>query len=171
MKIQKLGGSLAAAISIFALSAPVLADHTCGEVITNLKGQAADLRCETDIYGDYLETEVPIWQFKGKTSAKYGCQVHDKLAKLLHELRTTEPPPQGGKNGNGNGNNQARGAANDLDDDKFDSAIDQLMLFWNTIEYDAKLNMDDYPNSEDRAREQQDLALIAIDDINNCRNL
>ncbi len=131
MNIKKIGGSLAVALSMLALNCVVMAVCDVGTISTDIKDQATALRCESLGNGTYIGD--PIWQYKG--DGNKGCVVHEKLAKLLWELRdgSTPPPIK-------NGNNLAKGAANDMDDGKFQSAIDQLQRFWDTIEYEAVLN-------------------------------
>ena len=154
MNIKKIGSGLVVAISMLAFNAAAQADHNCGSQIDGIKTIELWLNC------DKTWTDDPIWQFQGgkgknKDVTTDGCEVHKKLSKLLYELRTDEPPIQGGKNGKGNGNNQARGAANDLDDHKYQSAVDQLQLFQDTIENDAKLNPDFEPTDLPYYRDAQ----------------
>ena len=156
MNIKKMSGSLAVAVSLLALNGVAMAGD-CSLESTDIKLQAATLRCE--FLGNGTYTGDPIWQFKGK--GEKGCVVHEKLAKLLYELRT-DPPPEQKK-----GNNKAKGAANDLDDHKYQSAIDQLQLFIDTIEYDAVLNPD-YKGAADAAREQQNWAVDMQNQILSC---
>jgi len=147
MNIKKLSGTFAVAVSLLALNSVAMAGD-CSVQSTDIKDQAVALRCEALGNGTYVGD--PIWQYRGK--GEKGCVVHEKLAKLLDELRTEEPPQQK------KGNNKAKGAANDLDDHKYQSAIDQLQRFWDTIEYDAVLNPDN-PGAVDAAALQQEWAV------------
>lgn len=150
MNIKKIGGSLAVALSMLALNGVVMADCDVGTISTDIKDQATALRCD-GLGGSYKG--APIWQYKG--DGDKGCVVHEKLAKLLWEVRdgSTPPPIK-------NGNNLAKGAANDMDDGKFQSAIDQLQRFWDTIEYEAVLNRKNIGASD--AAEAQQLWAVGV---------
>jgi len=130
MKIQKIGGSLAVALSLVAFGTAMADEASCLAVGDDIQYLSQELRCDPDGYW----TGPAIWQYKGK--GELGCIVHEKLAKLLYEERT-EPPPEIKK-----GNNLAKGAANDVYDGKYQDAIDQLQRFIDTILYDARLNKD-----------------------------
>ncbi len=139
MNIKKIGSGLVVAMSMLAFNAAAQADDNCKSQIDKIRMLELQLNC------DKTWNLEPIWQFqagkgKNKDVTTDGCEIHSKLSRLLYELRTEEPPIQGGKNGKGNGNNQARGAANDLADHNYQSAVDQLQLFEDTIANDAKLN-------------------------------
>jgi len=146
MIIKRLGGSLAIAVSMLAFSMTAFA-QACDVESAEIKYMADVLVCGKD-GGQW--NDAAIWQFKGKNGD--GCEVHTKLAKLLYEERTDEPPPRK------KGNNVAKGAANDLDDGKYQSALDQLQLFIDTIVNDAKLN----PNNPDAAEQADDWVTWAM---------
>ena len=162
MNIKKMSGSFAVAISVLALCAPTMADD-CTEVSDGIKAMAYNLQCKPEGAWD---TEA-IWQWKGK--GELGCAVHAKLAKQLHVPFDPDKPPPKKK-----GNNIAKGAANSLDDHKYQDAIDHLQNFWDTIEYNARLNSDDREDNREAealADEQQEIAQMLIgqiDPLNGC---
>jgi len=138
MNIKKICGSLAVAISMFALSATASAgeyfDCPIGDrdaTVTEIIDMATALRCD----GDFSSPENPglwshvdpIWQWKNKP--ENGCIVHTKLARLLYEERNFDDSSSKPRM---NKNNLAKGAAQDLTEDtvaKDDSARAQLMKF------------------------------------------
>lgn len=128
MNIKKIGGSFAVAISMLAFNAVAQAD--CTVESAEIKLQADWLLCAKD---GGKETQA-IWQFKGTKGD--GCEVHKKLAKQLY-VPHDEPPLGRGK---GKGNNIAQGAANSLDDEKYEDALMHLQTFIDTIRESAKLN-------------------------------
>ncbi len=134
MIIKKIGGSLVATIAMLTLGNAALADDYCATESNEIKYMSDMLICSKD-GGQWSQ---PIWQYQGKKGD--GCVIHSKLAKLLYVPRDPDgtKPPVGGKNGKGG--NLASGAANDLVDHKYQSALEQLQGFQNTIEFDAKLN-------------------------------
>lgn len=160
MNTKKMGAALAVAIATLTLNGPVLANDACSDTSFKIKYMTDMFICATH-GGQWPQA---IWQFKGKKGD--GCDVHDKLAKLMYVVRDEEPPKPGGKKGKGN--NLARGAANDLDDHKFQSAIDQLQLFWDSIEYDAKLNTKN-DNADVEADDWQAFAIQMQAEIQGCR--
>lgn len=170
MNIKKLGSSLAA-ICILTLSSPVMAGDCLG-VAKDIEDWAKDLVFTNDrVAADGItivrgwvdpagvtQTKA-IWQFKG-TGAK-GDAVHAKLAKQLFEERAdydpnTMPPYKGAKTEKGG--NLAAGAANMLRDGNYEGALLHLQNFWDTIEYNAKLNSEN-PDAETQADDQQAEAL------------
>ena len=160
MNIKKMSGSLVAAISVLALSAPAMAGD-CDEVADAIEAAANNLNCTTD--GITGWTGDAIWQWKGK--GELGCAVHAKLAKQLYTpFDPSKPPPKK------KGNNDAKGAANALRDHKYESAILHLQTFWDTIEYNARLNSDN-PDAAAQADAQQEIAMLfmgEIDAVNGC---
>jgi hypothetical protein len=135
MKIRKLCGSIAVAISMFALSGTASAEIDCNDLVGEIQTMARELRCNDTVTPvGWWPTDNAIWQWKGK--GEMGCELHQKHARLLDEERTESPPEKK------KGNNIAKGAANDLLDGKNQSAYDQLTLFIDRIIYDAKLNGD-----------------------------
>ena len=168
MNIKKMSGSLVAATLLLGLNTVAMAD--CATVISDTEDLAAMLRCEVDV-GTW-DNNNAIWQWKGKGSM--GCAVHRKLAKQLNEERDeydseTMPPYKGAKNKNGN--NVAAGAANDLRNGKFESALAHYQTFMDTIMYSAKVNTgfvatDDFASADAAAQfffdEAYDLQQAAI---------
>ena len=152
MKIRKWQAVLTATIATMTLSGPAMAEHKCSAQIEQLRdGLVQRLSCNKTWDDD------PIWQFQGgkgknKDVDTDGCSIHEKLSALIYEKRTEEPPKLGGKKGKGN--NLAKGAVNDLIDHKFQSAIDQLQRFQDTIEYDAVLNPDPDFSAEGHTAEE-----------------
>jgi hypothetical protein len=148
MIIKKLGGSFVAAMAILALSAPAMAGD-CTDVAYAIKAASTNLICGD---ADANWTGPAIWQWKGK--GELGCAVHEKLAKQLFVLH--DEPPLG--RGKGKGFRLAKGAANALLDHKYEDALLHLQNFWDTIEYNAKLNSDN-PDAAAQAEAQQALAM------------
>jgi len=149
MKTRKWQAVFAATIVTLTLSSPAMAGDCAADKaqIDQLELLVQNLSCG----GDW-PVGNPIWQgAKAKGKNKDAdvdpalCSIHEKLLKLIYEERTEEgaPPKPGGKNGKGN--NLAKGAVNDLRDYKFQSAIDQLKLFEDTIEFDAVINPEFIP--------------------------
>lgn len=161
MKIKKMSGSLAVAVTVLALSAPAMAGD-CDDVADAIEAAANNLICTTD-GGLTGWTGDAIWQWKGK--GELGCAVHKKLAKQLFvPFDPSKPPPKK------KGNNDAKGAANALRDHKYESAILHLQNFWDTIEYNARLNSDN-PDAAAQADAQQEIAMLfmgEIDPVNGC---
>lgn len=147
MSIKKLSGSLAAAMGLLVLSAPVMADD-CAIVAEAIKTASSNLICSPE--GNW--TGDAIWQWKGK--GELGCAVHAKLAKQLY-VPHDDPPADRGK---GKGFREAQGAANALFDHKYEDALLHLQKFWDTIEYDSRLNRDN-PEAAAQAEAQQALAM------------
>jgi len=88
-------------------------------------------------YDDGNWFKLPLWQYKRNEN---GCEVHEKLARQLYELRSDDPsskPPR-----NKWETNDAAGAANDVENRKYDAAIVKLQSFHDTIVYSyaSKLN-------------------------------
>ena len=156
MNIKKMSGSLVTAISVLALSAPAMAGD-CDDVADAVEAAANNLICTTD-GGVTGWSGDAIWQFKGK--GDLGCAVHSKLAKQLY-VPHDEPPLGRGK---GKGNNVAQGAANALRDHKYEDAIAHLQNFWDTIEYNARLNSDN-PDAAAQADDQQEIAMLLMGEI------
>ena len=161
MNIKKMSGSLVAAISVLALSGPALAGD-CTEVADAVEAAAINLICTTD-GGITGWTGDNIWQWKGK--GELGCAVHAKLAKQLYvPFDASKPPPKKG------GKNDGKGAANALRDHKYEDALLHLQNFWDTIEYNARLNSDN-PDAAAQADAQQEIAMLfmgEIDAVNGC---
>lgn len=148
MNIKKITGGLAAALSAFMLSGIATADHVdVDDVALDIFLHAGKLTCDIDytrdpviMWTDHLGNTqtAPIWQYKGKV-AEYGCVVHDNLAKQLYVPHDSPPI------GRGKTKAVAKGAANDLWDGKFDSAVKHICTFIDVIENNARLNsVDDF---------------------------
>ena len=144
-----MSGSLVAAVSVLALSGPVVADvpgdpdyqnppTSCGALIEAIISMADELRCgEWPTSPEQIGTwdkGNPIWKKKG--DAVKGCEVHESLAKQLYFVRD----PNGTKPRIKKGGNSKGGAANDLDNGKVLSAMTHLMNFSETIRTAAKVN-------------------------------
>lgn len=158
MSIKKLCGSVVAAMGMLVLSAPAMAGD-CTDVAYAIKTASSNLICSADGW-----TGDPIWQWKGK--GDLGCAVHEKLAKQLF-VPHDDPPADRGK---GKGFRLAQGAANALLDGKYEDALLHLQTFWDTIEYNAKLNSDN-PDAAAQADAQQALAedfMAMIDPVLGC---
>lgn len=151
MNIKKITGGLAAALPIVMLSGMATADHVdVNDVATEIFMHAEKLACDytKDAEGNVLAIAwadandvvytAPIWQHKGKVGS-YGCVVHDSLAKQLYVPHDSPPI------GRGKTKAVAKGAANDLWDGKFDSAVKHICTFIDVIENNARLNsVDDF---------------------------
>lgn len=169
MKIKKLCGSLAVAISTFALCAtasaapyfycPIGDREATVEAIIDM---ATALRCDGDFSTDdnpgLWPNDKPIWQWKNKPAM--GCIVHGKLARLLYEKRTDDgSPPRSNKFNS----NDAMGAAHDLTKnsaEKDDSARAQLLKFIEDIGIATE-----NPSLHDDAADFVDSAYAAYDCI------
>jgi hypothetical protein len=156
VNIKKITGGLAAALSAFMLSSVATAatDYTISLVASEIEMHAGNLVCRDELDGDVVistttwfdhegnKQTAPVWQHKGKVG-DFGCVVHASLVKQLFVERdeydpNTMPPYKGAKTAKGN--NVASGAANDLVDGKFDSAIKHICTFIDVIENNARLN-------------------------------
>ena len=131
MKIQKLGGSLAAVILLSGAYTVAMADPTtCDELVQDIKDITIELRCADygDAHDGIYSQANPLWQKRGKVY--FGCEVHESLAKALFFDRaiTGEPPPVK-KGGNAKG-----GAAQDLANGYVDAAVSKLLGFLSDVE-------------------------------------
>ena len=147
MEIRKSLVAIGAALMFVGISAPAAAYEWCDGVnipdpktITgNLEGLAKDLRCAdgTPANPGTWPTDYPIWQKRGGGS----CEVQDSLAKKLNEEREegTKPRP------NKKVTNTTAGAANDVTNGKYLSAVEKLDAFVDDV-YKSRLNIwDDGP--------------------------
>ena len=167
MKTKKIAGGFALALPIVMLSsvANAVDDYTIGLVASDIISHAEALKCEIiPVYDtadpskqigstinwtapDLTIYHAPIWQYKGQVGEK-GCVVHDSLVKQLYVPRAdyvedTMPPYKGAKTAKGN--NLASGAANDLMDGKYESAVKHICTFIDVIDNNARLNsVDDF---------------------------
>ena len=134
MNIRKISGALAAAIASLGLAGIAQANDVCQAEIDDIKIMAGMLRCDEN-GGSWVYD--PIWQKKGKRGN--GCEVHKSLAAQLDEKRPDDgSPPKRNKKGS----NDAKGAANSLENHKFEDALLHLQNFQITIEESARLNED-----------------------------
>jgi len=152
MKTRKWQAAIAATIVTLTLSSPAMAGDCAADraQIDQLELLVQHLSCG----GDWPPGN-PIWQgAKAKGKNKNAdvdpelCSIHEKLLKLIFEQRyepgSTDPYDEKPKK-NKHETNYARGAVHDLRDYKFQSAIDQLKRFEDTIEFDAVINPEFYP--------------------------
>lgn len=171
MNIKKSGGSLAVAVSLFALSGVATAGEyfactqegdfpTYGNranTIDALTSMADALRCQDGAFDQEAvgwNPDDPIWQWKGKDFK--GCEVHTKLARQLYEKREDDgSPPRRNKHGT----NDSKGAVNDLQTGgaKDESATLRLYSFMETIG-----NATENPGKDGDADEFVDSAMDAI---------
>ena len=136
MSIKKISGALAVVVAMLGFNSIAQADDACAADSADIKLYADMLICGYGEYDGGQWTMQSIWQFKGKKGD--GCAVHEKLAKQLHTPH--DEPPLG--RGKGKGNNLAQGAANSLDDHKYEDALQHLQNFIDTINESARLNPD-----------------------------
>lgn len=111
----------------------------------------------------------PIWQKRGEGS----FEVHDSLARKLYEKREfgdgKKPPP--------NKNNQAAGAAWDIENGKYDAAVDKLLAFNKDLSkskentWDEGHAMPDFQNpenAEDHFETEVNIALGCVCKLTEC---
>ena len=131
MNIKKIGSGLVVAISMLAFNAAAQAD--CTEEIDHIQQAADNLRCS-----DFWE-HAPIWQYaagkgrKKQNAVGDGCDVHQKLARLLYEKPVIKE-----SNGKGKPKSQSpsdsRGAARALEDHQYSYAIDLLTQLESSVD-------------------------------------
>lgn len=131
MRIRKSLTAIGAALMMVGMSAPASAYEWCTgtdtpnpvTITANLEALATELRCdlESEVNPGTWPENYPIWQKRGGGS----CEVQDSLAKKLNEERAFEdgdkPPPKK--------NNTAAGAAKDVENGKYLSAVEKLDAF------------------------------------------
>jgi len=128
MKMTKICGGIAVAVSLFAMTQTASAgcldpadgfDINRANLAGEIKGVAYDLRCPgypvQGVEGNW--TGEPIWAYKKDGD---GCIIHDRLATQLFD----DSVSQKGR--------PTRGAANDLEDGKDESAYNHLQNFMDT---------------------------------------
>ena len=127
MKTRKILAALGAALVMLGISMPAAA-FDCGgndpaTIQANLTALAQTVRCENDstVNPGLWNSDNPIWEKRAQPS----CDVHQRLARQLHEEREfaagTKPPK--------NTNNLATGAAWDVRNGKYEGAISKLDSF------------------------------------------
>ena len=166
MKAKKIAGGFAVTLPIVMLCglANAADDYTIKTVASHIESHVKALTCNNtetkDASGAVTGVTInwtapdlatvyhaPIWQYKGQVGEK-GCVVHDSLVKQLYVPRAdyvedTMPPYKGAKTAKGN--NLASGAANDLMDGKYESAVKHICTFIDVIDNNARLNsVDDF---------------------------
>ncbi|MDH3531373.1 MAG: hypothetical protein OEO82_00510 [Gammaproteobacteria bacterium] len=140
MNIKKIGSGLVVAISMLAFNAAAQAD--CMEEIDYIQQAADNLRCSDDDGNGIFWEHAPIWQYaagKGKNSDPGdGCEVHQKLARLLYEKPVVKA------NGKIPAKQGSRGAARALEDHQYAYAIDLLTQFESSVD-SSVVNTTDFP--------------------------
>ena len=158
MNIKKMSGSLAVAVSLLALNGVATADDnmSCGDLaavdadgapvgaIIELREYvvcdvaAADIWQQDDDTTVADETVMSIWLFgkSKKNSELNGCSVHEKVNKLLYEVRDTDATSPPWK-GNDNGKNGPKGAWHALIDGNPTYAADLLGEFVRVLDENA----------------------------------
>ena len=138
MNIKKIGSGLIVAISMLAFNAA--ASDKCVDEIANIKAAAENLRCVGTVEGNTgLWNYAPIWQHAaGKGRKKQdavgdGCDVHQKLARLLYEKPVVKETKGKGKPRDDN-QLDGRGAARALEDHQYTYAIELLAELKASIE-------------------------------------
>lgn len=141
MKIRKSMTAIGAALMVVGMSGPASA-FDCGDpqnpdpatISASLEGLATYLRCSPGTGANPGTWPYDaIWQKRGEGS----CEVQDSLAKKLNEEREFaegDKPPR-----NKNNTNTAAGAANDVANGKYLSAVDKLDAFVRDV-YKSRLN-------------------------------
>lgn len=143
MKIKKICGIFAVAISLFGIGSSNAEPYYCtgsrADLVADIQEFARFVRCDgypsSELAGQWNAGD-PVWQWRGTKGN--GCEVHWKLSKQLDEENDSGGDKAKGKNAN-------RGAAASLADNKDIYAYDQLTNFVETIKFDAKLRSDDHP--------------------------
>lgn len=153
VNIKKIGSGLVVAMSMLAFNAA--ASDKCEIEIANIKAAADNLRCAPDGWA-----HESIWQFQGgkgkKNAAGDGCDVHQKLARLLYEKPVVkESNGKGGNKPKNPNEDLGRGAARALEDHQYDYAVTLLDEFVRSIDSSAlnpELELNDlYPDFVDPA--------------------
>jgi hypothetical protein len=154
MKMTKICGGIAVAVSLFAMTQTASAgclDPADGKalnranLVEEIAAEGTRIRCQdypANGYEGTWDKNNPIWAWKRTGD---GCQVHYSLGKQFNE---TAQDTANSKRG-------ARGAANDLADGKDDSAAAHLQNVMDTIMYSARLASEDM---EDEAQSFSDSA-------------
>ena len=147
MKMRKICSAAAAAIVMAAISAPASAFDCDGNgnqfdpatIQANLTALAVVVRCApgSDSNPGEWDADNPIWEKRAAPS----CDVHERLARKLYEVREFGPDKKPPKNKN----NDATGAAWDVRNGKYEGAISQLDSFIADI-MKSRLNRDYDPD-------------------------
>lgn len=145
VNIKKIGSGLIVAISMLAFNAAAQDPEQCADLVTEMtgdpvtQGTADALRCAPD----GLWTHGPIWQFQGgkgkKGAAGDGCDVHQKLARLIYEKPVVKVSK--GKGKPTDNQPDGRGAARALADGQLEYAVQLLEELQSSIAT-SKLNPD-----------------------------
>jgi len=175
MKIKKLCGAFAVAISVFALSTITLADSpyfSCPDTVREnvaeaIATMAVTLRCKDFTVYDDGTVEIgtwpnddPIWQKKPKKGGD-GCEVHFSLSKLL-DARDQDKKKNKGQGTPNNGDR--RGAARAVRDFQNEYAKELLQGFIDTIDNGiAVLRADHEPFDHSHYLQAADFAQAARD--------
>ncbi len=155
MNIKKIGGSLAVAVSMLALNGVATAEHYAVDITScqNIEGAILELSdfvvCDDAAADIWKDTTTSIWLFgqsKKKGSTENGCTVHEKVNKLLYEVRDTDATSPPWK-GNDNGKNGPQGAWHALIDGNPTYAADLLGEFVRVLDENA--NAKDEKRQED----------------------
>ena len=153
MNIKKMSGSLAVAVSLLALNGVAAADEaSCLLVADDIRelsdfvvcdNAAADIWQQNDDTTVADETVMSIWLFgKSKKNPDLnGCSVHEKVNKLLYEVRDTDATSPPWK-GNNNGKNGPKGAWHALVDGNPTYAADLLGEFVRVLDENANVKKD-----------------------------
>ena len=172
MEIRKSLTAVGAALMMVGISAPAAA-FDCGvdaenpdpaTITANLVGLAEELRCAPGTVANPGNWPLgyPIWQKRGGGS----CDVQDALAKKLNEERDfgdDSKPPR-----NKNNTNTAAGAANDVNNGKFLSAVEKLDAFVKDA-YKSRLNIWDGPaNGFENALAAKTFFVNEVDEARGC---
>lgn len=129
MNIKKTGSGLVVAISMLAFNAAAQAD--CTDEVEDITAAADALRCAYGEFAGGTWNDVPIWQKaagngrKKQNAVGDGCEVHQKLARLLYEKPVVKETKGKGKPREDN-QPDGRGAARALADGQFQYAVDLL---------------------------------------------
>jgi len=137
VNIKKTGTGLIVAMSMLAFNAA--AQDNCVVEIANIKAAADNLRC-SDVDGNGIYwNHAPIWQYAAGNGRKKqdavgdGCDVHQKLARLLYEKPVVKESNGKGKPTQDN-QTDGRGAARALEDHQYTYAIQLLAELKASIE-------------------------------------
>lgn len=169
MEIRKSLTAVGAALMVIGISAPAAAFDcsVAGDtsdpvtITTNLIELAEDLRCAPGTPanpGNWSHEE--IWQKRGDGD----CAVQDSLAKKLNEEREFDEnskPPR-----NKNNTNTAAGAAGDVRNAKYLSAVDKLDAFIKDV-YKSRLNV--WETGNDDFDDALGAKLFFVNEVNTAR--
>jgi len=146
MNIKKMSGSLAVAVSLLALNGVATADHyavdiaSCQDIENAILELSDFVVCDDAADDIWKGTTTSIWLFgKSKKNPDLnGCSVHEKVNKLLYEVRDTDATSPPWK-GNNNGKNGPKGAWHALVDGNPTYAADLLGEFVRVLDENANV--------------------------------